>query len=154
LARTSQIVCVGYRSIAKREGYTPAELYRLIAERGSEEAIRQQRERYRFLVACSERDILGLVGIEGNEIAKLYVDPEYRRQGVGRKLYRAAEKAILDSGHKGIVLGTFPSSVPFYQSVGMTVVGARTVECGTLEGRQNVIMEKRLVGPGKTEPTN
>lgn len=140
----SQIVCAGYRWLAEREGFTQEELNRLITQRGSEQAIRSQSLAYRFLVATKADLVVGAVAIKKNEVTKLYVDSEFHRQGIGRTLFRAAEEIIAGDGHKELFLGAFPSSVPFYEAIGLRISSTQVKHCGLLAGRQCAIMKKAL----------
>ena len=76
-------------------------------------------------------------------IAKLYVSPEHVGQGVGRLLYEAAESLILEHGYSRVWLGAFPTAVPFYEKMGLSVVGEKAAT-GPLAGRKMMLMEKRL----------
>jgi ribosomal protein S18 acetylase RimI-like enzyme len=81
----------------------------------------------------------------GNEITKLYVAPCFIRRGIGSALLGAAEKAIARAGHSEIVLGTvFDSSIAFYEAMGMSKAGRKSVICGPLEGADSTIMKKLL----------
>jgi ribosomal protein S18 acetylase RimI-like enzyme len=144
LPRVSQIVCAGYRWLAEREGYTQEELDWLVAKRGSEQALRSQSMAYRFLVAGRADLILGVVAIKNNEVTKLYVDPEFHRQGIGAALFRTAEEIIAQAGDKELFLGSFASSVRFYEAMGLRVTRNKTASSGPLEGRRCVIMKKPL----------
>lgn len=144
LAQVSQIVCAGYRWLAEQEGFTPKELDRLITKRGSEQAIRSQSLEYRFLVATKADLVVGVVAIKKSEVTKLYVDSEFHRQGIGTALFRAAEEIIAQDGHKELFLGAFPSSVPFYEAIGLRVSSTQVKHCGLLAGRQCAIMKKAL----------
>jgi ribosomal protein S18 acetylase RimI-like enzyme len=144
LPRVSQIVCAGYRWLAGRAGFTPEELDRLVSRRGSEQAIRSQSLEYRFLVASKADLVVGVVAIKKNEVTKLYVDAEFHRQGIGAALFRAAEEIIEQDGHKELFLGAFPSSVPFYEAIGLRISSTQVKHCGLLAGRQCAIMKKTL----------
>ncbi len=144
LPRVSQIVCAGYRWLAEQEGFTQEELDRLVARRGSERALRSQAQTYRFLVATKGEIVVGVVAIKKNEVTKLYVDPEHHRQGIGAALFHAAEEIIAQDGHKELFLGAFPSSVPFYEGIGLRVSSTEVKHCGLLAGRQCAIMKKTL----------
>ena len=144
LPRVSQIVSAGYRWLAEREEFTQEELDRLVSQRGSKQAIRSQSLEYRFLVAIKADLIVGVVAIKKNEVTKLYVDSEFHRQGIGATLFRAAEEIIAQDGHKELFLGAFPSSVPFYEAIGLRVSSAEVKRCGLLAGRQCAIMKRAL----------
>ena len=144
LARVSDIVCAGYRLQAEQAGYTAEQLDRLIAERGIEPALVTQLEQCRFIVAVSEEEILGVAAIAGNEITKLYIDPQFLRRGVGTALFQAAEKIIAADGNRQLSLGAFAFRVPFYEAMGMQVATEKTITGGPLAGERQTILEKSL----------
>jgi ribosomal protein S18 acetylase RimI-like enzyme len=144
LPRVSHIVCAGYKWLAEQEGFTQEELERLVSRRGSEQALRFQAQTYRFLVATKGELVVGVVAIKKNEVTKLYVDPEHHRQGIGVALFREAEQIIAQDGHRELFLGAFPSSVPFYEAIGLRVSTTEVKHCGLLAGRQCAIMKKAL----------
>ena len=145
IPRVSEIVCAGYHWLAEEAGYTPDQVAGLIAQRGSEEAIRLQSKTYQFLVAVRKGYVVGVVGIEGAEVTKLFVDPRSLREGIGRRLFKAAEDNIMNAGHDTLVLGAFDPSVPFYMAMGMETDYRKTIENGPLRGQQNTVMKKSLV---------
>ena len=70
------------------------------------------------------------------EIGTLFVHPDCFRRGVGRALFRAAEKHAEASGFRHVRMRCFPASRPFYKAMGMTV--SRREPCrapGLAEGR-------------------
>jgi GNAT superfamily N-acetyltransferase len=57
-------------------------------------------------------------------VAAVFVDPQLRRQRVGRELLRRAEALALDQGCDAIYLDTFDFQAPgFYEKLGFKVFG-------------------------------
>ncbi|MDF2720613.1 MAG: GCN5-related N-acetyltransferase [Paenibacillus sp.] len=55
------------------------------------------------------------------EVAKFYIHPDYRRKGVGSRLYRKAEQFAREAGYQESYLHTsiyLPGGYPFWQSRG------------------------------------
>jgi ribosomal protein S18 acetylase RimI-like enzyme len=55
--------------------------------------------------------------------ARLSVNPEYRRNGIGRELVKRAEKLLIARGAKRVyadILNTSSGAIEFWQSVGFT----------------------------------
>ena len=149
----SRVVCESFRWGARREGWAAEAVADYVVRRGREDAIREQSRGDRFLVACSGATITGVVATRGNEISKLYVDPSLLRRGIGSALFRAAEEAIRRDGHRDLVLGTvFDASIPFYEAMGMSKAGRKSVVCGPAEGAEAIIMKKPVPGQEKAEP--
>ena len=140
----SNIICAGYRWLAEAEGYSPEELRRLIAERGSLEAIKAQCEKYRFFVAAVQGEIVGALAIDKNEIAKLYVNPDCHGGGIGTALFKFAEKQIADEEYEEMTLRSFPSSAKFYEAMGMQLVVESMSTRGPLKGRKFLVYHKSL----------
>jgi ribosomal protein S18 acetylase RimI-like enzyme len=140
----SDIICAGYKWLAKMEGYTPEETSELINKRGSPEVIAKQREEYRFIVADIDDALVGAVSIRKNEITKLYVVPNLFRRGVGSTLFNHAEKIIADQGYDNISLGAFPSSAGFYEAMGMKKDGEKIPTGGPIKGRRILLYRKKI----------
>jgi GNAT superfamily N-acetyltransferase len=143
IEEASRVVCDSFRWGAEREGFTSDQINGYFAERGSPEALRAQFPLCRWLVACKGDRIIGVVAVKGNEIDKLYVDPRFFRQGIGRRLFQGAEELIVRSGHKEITLGTgFPSTLPFYRAMGMHESGRKTIAVGPCVRRTSTLLVK------------
>lgn len=56
-------------------------------------------------------------------IGRVAVLKNHRRSGVGRHMMLYAEKQALNNGFHNIVLGAQVTAIPFYESLGFTVVG-------------------------------
>jgi ribosomal protein S18 acetylase RimI-like enzyme len=144
IVMVSDIICAGYTWLAQTEGFTSEELRHLIDERGSIDAISKQSKDCSFLVAVIDNNIVGMASIFKNEIAKLYVTPDWHNQGIGSALFNAAEKRIVDEGYSVIRLVAFPSSIKFYKAMGMKIDGEKTSTRGPLKGRAFVHFRKSI----------
>lgn len=142
----SRLLCSSYAALGEREGLSPEQIEYLCSHRGSEACVRRESRSQRYLVAREGGAIIGMVAIAGDTITKLYVSPEHWGQGIGRSLYEAAESLVRENGHPRVWLGAFPTAVPFYERMGLSVVGEKSAT-GPLTGRRVVLMEKRL-NPG------
>lgn len=71
----------------------------------------------------AERDgrILGFMGLSGTHIDSLFLDPEVRGQGTGRKLVEHA--LVLGSGLSTDVNEQNPEATGFYQHMGFRITG-------------------------------
>lgn len=69
-------------------------------------------KRSQKFVACDDDKVVGFVGVDGNYLAWLYVDPMFYGHGIGRKLLQIGTETIganawtivLDGNHKAIGL--------------------------------------------------
>ena len=96
-----------------------------------------------------------MASIKDNLITKLYVAPEYHRRGIGRELFNQAENIIRKAGYSEITLGALGKSpIAFYESMGLTISGTKSVKLG---GSQNIIvsnMNKNIKNKGGNKMDN
>lgn len=145
-AEVNRVVCASFRRAAERDGITYDEIGRYVSERGSEVAIHEQFQEQHFLIACAGQSVVGVVGVKGNEVTKVYVDPRLHRQGIGTLLFRAAEQVIRRAGHKEMMAGVaFDAAIPFYEAMGMSAVGRNPDILGPAEGGNPLLMKKLLL---------
>lgn len=87
--------------------------------------------------------VLELVpGAEAVELRLIFVAPERLRAGIGAALWRYAEARARALGADAIALDADPNAVPFYERMGMTIVGERP--SGSIPGRALPRMRKVL----------
>ena len=67
------------------------------------------------------------------EVYALYVDPDLKRSGIGRKLWAAVEERAVDMAANAIGLDADPSAVVFYKAMGCDVIGQSP--SGSIPGR-------------------
>jgi predicted N-acetyltransferase YhbS len=143
ISEVSELLRSSYAALSKLEGLTREQSDFLNTERGSIESLLSESQYQLFMLARDAGSIVGVVAVKGDMITKLYVSPERTGQGIGRSLYEAAESWVRAQGHSRVSLGAFPSAVPFYERMGLAVVGEKR-PCGPLSGRTLFVMEKRL----------
>jgi GNAT superfamily N-acetyltransferase len=130
-----------YAVLAEREGLSREQKQYLVSERGSVECLTRESRDQRYILAWNRAKIVGVVAVSGDLIGKLYVDPDHHRKGVGRLLYETAERSIRGAGHAKVRLAAFPTAIPFYEKMGLAVVGEKAAR-GPLAGRSVILMEK------------
>lgn len=89
-------------------------------------------------------DGYSLVAFGGCHIEELFVLPSQHRRGVGAALFSHAEQLVRDAGHCRMTVTTTGYGHPFYEAMGMQIVGSKRVAFGPLEGRELVLLEKAL----------
>lgn len=83
--------------------------------------------------------ICGVVGLAvdedglSGEVCSLFVDPKWKRKGVGRLLWQTLVKHAKSKGLTSLRLDADPAAVPFYETLGLKIVGQ--VPSGSIEGR-------------------
>lgn len=80
---------------------------------------------YRYHVAEEDGRLVGVVGVRDNShLYHLFVDEDYHRQGVARRLWNAARQAANDAGNAGrFTVNSSPYAVPVYRRLGFVETG-------------------------------
>ena len=100
----------------------------------SEKSLREELDNRtaHFLVAEDGGIVVGYIGVfivyESCDISNIAVFPEYRRQGIGRRLLEGAFEVAEKGGAESISLEVRPSNcgaIELYRSVGFEEVGLR-----------------------------
>ena len=139
----SELLRSSYAVLQERESLSQEQTEFLNSQRGSPDSIQRESQSQCYIVARHESRIVGVVAVSGDMITKLYVSPGHMGEGIGRSLYEAAESEIRAGGHARVTLGAFPTAVPFYTRMGLSVVGEKQ-PCGALAGLTLLLMEKDL----------
>ncbi|WP_128254394.1 GNAT family N-acetyltransferase [Falsirhodobacter deserti] len=74
-----------------------------------------------FVAAICADTLAAFCSYMDNEIAGLFVHPQWSRQRVASKLLSTAEGRMRQSGVKKIILDAAASAVPFYQAAGYVI---------------------------------
>jgi len=148
VARVCELLRDCYRWLAAREGFDARQSSFLIDQRSSEATIREESRTRPHFVACRGPVIVGMSVVHGNELARLYVDPHYHRQGVGKALFDAAEAFVRDAGHQEMTVAALvDSAASFYLAMGMSITGRQVYEPDIFLGREVIMMTKKLAAP-------
>lgn len=86
--------------------------------------------------------VVGLTADRGSpsgEVCSFFVDPDCKRKGVGRLLWRALVVYAAANGLTSFRLDADPAAVPFYEALGFRTVGY--VPSGSIAGRTLPHME-------------
>lgn len=155
IPEVSRVVCASFTRAAEMEGRSTDEIDSYIAERGSEGAIREQFEEYDFRLATVDGRIRGVIALQGDEITKLYVDPDYHGRKIGRTLCEWAEKFVGQKGYPALTAwAAFDSAIPFYKAMGMSAVGRKFDILGRPGGRNAMLMKKHLTDDKEEDSMN
>jgi GNAT superfamily N-acetyltransferase len=100
------------------------------------------------VVAEKAGQIIGTGSVIGDYILRVYVDPDYQKQGIGRLLMNALEQMAAARGKKKVKLRATDLSKKYYEKMGYATV-EKNLE-GVENGKELVyyLMEKEL-GRGK-----
>ena len=143
IGQVSEVMCSCYRWLGRVNGYMEGQIDYLLSERGSVATIRSESQGQKYLVACLNDVIVGVAVLKGNEVAKLYVDPEFHGQGIGRALFESAEQVIIEGGFEDVIVGVHgQSAIGFYEKMGMSVFETKVVIEGVFSGCEVPVMRK------------
>lgn len=134
----------------------PEERYRiidpLIAYNEAQAGPRNSKE-FAFFVRSETVELVG--GLLGSThfnhffVSAIFIDQEFRREGIGRELIRRAAALALERGCDVIYLDTFDFQAPgFYEKLGFKVFGALN---DYPTGHQRLYLLKRLGAGGEAQ---
>lgn len=145
IPRVSELLKDCFRWLGDREHFTARQLAFLVDDRSSKQTVREESKTRPHLVACTETGIVGMAAVHGHEIARLYVDPRFHRQGVGKALFEACEALIRQAGHEEMTVGALvDGSLAFYQAMGMSITGRVVYEPEIFLGREVTLLAKKI----------
>jgi N-acetylglutamate synthase-like GNAT family acetyltransferase len=99
-----------------------------LAQNISAESMRESSRMHYMAVCESESGIVGLCGLEMNEIRFLCVAPEHQRHGVGRKMLSHLESMIPPALFADVFVYSSPAAVGFYRAHGFQPRGQHTFQ--------------------------
>ncbi|MBT3373681.1 MAG: GNAT family N-acetyltransferase [Rhodospirillaceae bacterium] len=83
---------------------------------------------------CGCACLLAEPNARSGEIHAFFIDPEQKRQGIGRLLWQKLLERAQDRQLVELYLDADPNAVPFYQDLGFVVVGSKP--SGSIPGRE------------------
>jgi GNAT superfamily N-acetyltransferase len=82
-------------------------------------------ERYRYLLACSDSQLVGFIAIrDGSHLFHLFVERSHQRQGIARRLWERALCELCAPSDGGFTVNSSLSAVPVYQAFGFIPAGS------------------------------
>ncbi len=100
----------------------PVTLARLLREESPQ--LMCKRAAIFYLIVCElDGTIVGLAGLDLNEVRLLYVDPKHQRRGIGRSLLQYLERMVPPALFCDIFLYSTPSAESFYRARGYQSLG-------------------------------
>jgi GNAT superfamily N-acetyltransferase len=132
------------RWLGGQERWDERQLAEMEASHTSRENILWLMKRHTWWAAWLDGRIVGVTSAFRNEIAKLFVHPDWFHKGVGRALFRAAEKHASASGFHYVRARCFPASASFYEAMGMSVSRREPCRAQGLADKELLVMAKHL----------
>jgi ribosomal protein S18 acetylase RimI-like enzyme len=134
----------------------PEEQYRItdpLSAYNEEQAGSRNKKEFAFFVCSGTVEfvggLLGFTHFNHFFVLAIFVDQEFRREGIGRELIRRAESLAFEQGCDAIYLDTFDFQAPgFYKKLGFKVFGMLN---DYPTGHQRFYLVKRLHPAGKAQ---
>ncbi|MEO1417677.1 MAG: GNAT family N-acetyltransferase [Bacteroidota bacterium] len=101
--------------------YTPAQLVAW-KKINTPEAIQESLQQRKIFCVFEGNELIGTVGLEGNEIVGLYIKPSRKKQGIGAMLLGHLEQYAAAHQMTELKLTAIPSAKVYYQHKGFEVV--------------------------------
>jgi putative acetyltransferase len=98
-------------------------------------------------VRDGDGQVIGFIGVEGDEVGALFIHPAWRGQGIGRRLFTYAVETL--GATKVDVNEQNDQAVGFYRRMGFEVVGRSAMD-GL--GQPFPLLHMRLSGPAQAAP--
>ncbi len=152
-AAVSELLRACFTWLAEREGFTDRQRAFLVGPRSDVETLRTESLTRPHIVGRDpDGTILGMAAIRENEIARLYVHPQYHGRGVGTALFQAAESMIRQAGFTEVTAAALvESSAAFYRARGMHETGRQPYEPQIFGDREVVLLVKTVTDPPAIE---
>ncbi len=86
---------------------------------------------FRYAAASADGALAGVVAIRnGTHLYHLFVQAQWQRQGLGRRLWAHAREALIDADAGVLTVNASANAVAVYQALGFQVHGARVEQHG------------------------
>lgn len=81
--------------------------------------LKSAKERQYFVAEDKNLEkIVGVIGMDGNELKRFFVLPECQGQGVGRKLFERFKEEAVEKGYKSVFVHASENAQQIYESLG------------------------------------
>ena len=145
ISRVREVMCSCYQWLGEVEGWTKEQVEFLLTERGDVETILAESKEQIYLVACVCDKIVGMAAVNGNEIAKLFVDPAYHGQRIGSSLFETAKREVIKGSFEEMIVGVMARcAIGFYEKIGMKIYCYKDIDRGAFAGSKTPLMKIKL----------
>jgi N-acetylglutamate synthase-like GNAT family acetyltransferase len=114
----------------KSDPFLPPSLSNNLQDSESARMMSERAQLFYVAVFDQESEILGVAGLDLNEIRLMYVSPQRRRAGIGKALFHHLAEMTPASFFSEIFVYSSPAAVGFYKSLGFTEKGPAAFEIG------------------------
>ncbi len=106
--------------------YYPAGVVRFFLEHHAPEKVQQSIKNREIYILSSNGIVVGTGSISGNEIGRLFVLPQYQRQGYGKLLMDFLERTVLER-YGSVTLDASLPAIRFYMQRGYRLISFESV---------------------------
>jgi len=111
----------------------------------SEEKLKEKLEQGGiYFIALDTTKLVGIGGLVGSEVSRVFVDPLYSGLGIGKELMLMVENEARKRKLKSIVLGSTITAKGFYEKCGFNVTKYEDFEINGLKLKM-IMMEKKII---------
>jgi GNAT superfamily N-acetyltransferase len=135
------VVDVSYRDVY------PAGALNLYKEFHCRDNILNDAENGYCVIAENDGQIVGTGTLLDDGIRRVYIDPSYQKNGIGKQIYNTLEKKALQTGLSRLGLGSSVIAREFWESVGFVFEEEVDIPAGD-EQLRFYMMSKPLSGTG------
>lgn len=96
------------------------------------------------VVAEKNTKIVGTGSVVDGVVLRVYIDPDFQKQGIGRMIMRELENKAIREGVEEVVLRSTEVSWSFYVLLGYSILEKNYVEVENGSHLEYYVMEKRL----------
>lgn len=106
--------------ISQGKIYPPVLIEEFCKKYELEKFIIRTREIDYFVADDASRVIVGIIGLQNNQVRTFFVDPDFQGKGIGRQLYMFLEEEARRRGVTELVVEGSPIAEPIYARFGFT----------------------------------
>lgn len=107
--------------------YSPSAIQHFKDHHTTEEILHDAKEGY-LVVLESDDGIIGTGTLLGNKVTRVYVKPEDRRCGFGKRIMNVLEQHARHNGLRTVLLYSSVVAKPFYESLGYRIEAQKSVQ--------------------------
>jgi GNAT superfamily N-acetyltransferase len=96
----------------------PEETIQKLLARNDPDQFLKGRESVEYYVAEIEESIVGVIGLDKDEIRTFYVDPKFQGQGIGKQLFEKVKELAINRGFKTLTTKSSPVAEDIYKRLG------------------------------------
>jgi GNAT superfamily N-acetyltransferase len=139
----AEICCELLRACIRHDPEIPGSLRQALLQAESFQSMQERGSLFYIAVWETEGEVVGLGGLDMNEIRLLFVSPAHQRRGIGRAILEHLEALVPPALFKDVFVYAAVSASGFYQACGYSPRGEHSFDIGG-QLLPTIFMTKRL----------